>query len=72
MNISVLIQCKECGQELTADQDTDRHGAWYIEAEPCDQCMEAAADEAHIEGIEEGIEDGFEEGFKEGKGKQNA
>ena len=70
MELTVNIYCKDCDDELMANDDGDGN----VTVEPCATCIkdaqesakETGKEEGHDEGYDEGHEAGHDEGYTEG------
>jgi hypothetical protein len=45
-SIEIRIECSSCGDYLHAETEVDRSGDIHIKVEPCQTCMEQAAEAA--------------------------
>jgi hypothetical protein len=66
------ITCEKCGADLDdVTTATRAYGHPKLTVEPCEACIETAADAARAAGSSDGYDDGYEEGHRDATTEAN-
>lgn len=63
----IYLTCKECGERLEFEENTNEPGLLELVIEPCHKCMVDELEEGYLTGKALGKAEGLEQGREAGK-----